>query len=280
MNSKKIIISTLALAMGSALAGSISGSVAWYQYSTRAAAIINGTSAGTSRDLLIREKTDGDTETFAHSVTFENADYTPVTPKTIESNAVTAFSGHPVYQYATFPDAGANDKYLEKTFEFQLTDTTKSGSSVVTKNLYLTKLNITSANIAPLIRVAVAGESGKYIFSAAGGTTTTSGNLDIGGDTGADRDAIDEKDTTGNLITYTSGSGSYSSTAASAVAAFTDAYTPGSALQVGTTAQTVKVQVWLEGWATLADNKNAWELASTLNKTFSVEMRFEVAAEA
>ena len=53
ISNKKIIVSTLALAMGAALAGSISGSVAWYQYSTRATARMAATSAGTSRNLQI-----------------------------------------------------------------------------------------------------------------------------------------------------------------------------------------------------------------------------------
>ena len=53
---KKVMVTTLALAMGAALAGSISGSVAWYQYSTRASAQLTGTSVGTSRNLQIALK--------------------------------------------------------------------------------------------------------------------------------------------------------------------------------------------------------------------------------
>ena len=51
---KKIVVSALAIAMGAALVGSISGSVAWYQYSTRTTASMTATSAGTSRDLQIK----------------------------------------------------------------------------------------------------------------------------------------------------------------------------------------------------------------------------------
>ena len=53
-NTKKIVVSVLALAMGAGLAGSISGSVAWYQYSTRATAQLQGVSTGTSRNLKVR----------------------------------------------------------------------------------------------------------------------------------------------------------------------------------------------------------------------------------
>ena len=55
---KKILVSTLALAMGAGLAGSISGSVAWYQYSTRTTAQLQGVSAGTTRNLQVRLGTD------------------------------------------------------------------------------------------------------------------------------------------------------------------------------------------------------------------------------
>ena len=34
-NLSKVIVPTLAIAIGAAIAGSISGTVAWYQYSTR-----------------------------------------------------------------------------------------------------------------------------------------------------------------------------------------------------------------------------------------------------
>ena len=51
---KKIIVSTLALAMGATLAGSISGTMAWYQYSTRAQAAFVGTSVGASQNLEIK----------------------------------------------------------------------------------------------------------------------------------------------------------------------------------------------------------------------------------
>ena len=48
-NAKKVVVSVLALAMGAGIAGSISGSIAWYQYSTRTTAQLQGVSAGTDR---------------------------------------------------------------------------------------------------------------------------------------------------------------------------------------------------------------------------------------
>ena len=53
-NLKKIAVSTMALAMGAALAGSISGTVAWYQYSTRSTVSYSGASAHCTENLQIR----------------------------------------------------------------------------------------------------------------------------------------------------------------------------------------------------------------------------------
>ena len=59
MKSKKVVVSALALLVGVGLAGSVSGTIAWYQYSTRAHAAIFGTSAGTSGNLMLRIKNNG-----------------------------------------------------------------------------------------------------------------------------------------------------------------------------------------------------------------------------
>ena len=52
----KIVVPTLAICLGAALVGSISGTVAWYQYSTRASTAYLGTTAGTSGNLKLRIK--------------------------------------------------------------------------------------------------------------------------------------------------------------------------------------------------------------------------------
>lgn len=59
----KFVIPTLSICLGAAIVGSISGTVAWYQYSTRVSAAYLGTSAGTSGNLKIRiQGTDTDTD--------------------------------------------------------------------------------------------------------------------------------------------------------------------------------------------------------------------------
>lgn len=53
---KKVIIPTLAIAIGAAIVGSVSGTVAWYQYSTRVSTAYLGTTAGTAGNLKLRIK--------------------------------------------------------------------------------------------------------------------------------------------------------------------------------------------------------------------------------
>ena len=53
---KKIVVSALTLLVGASLAGSISGTVAWYQYSTRANGAYLGASGGTAGNLQMRIK--------------------------------------------------------------------------------------------------------------------------------------------------------------------------------------------------------------------------------
>ena len=53
---KKIIIPAFTLLVGTALAGSVSSTVAWYQYSTKANVAYLGTSAGTIGNLKVRIK--------------------------------------------------------------------------------------------------------------------------------------------------------------------------------------------------------------------------------
>ena len=51
---KKLAVSTMAVAMGAALVGSISGSIAWYQYSTRSTVSYSGASAHCTESLQVR----------------------------------------------------------------------------------------------------------------------------------------------------------------------------------------------------------------------------------
>ena len=140
-NAKKVVVSVLALAMGAGIAGSISGSIAWYQYSTRTTAQLQGVSAGTSRNLQVRiaDNSYGQDGDWVQDLSVEdinayvlnlynenNPTSIKLNPATIQTsnkannsalaerndgtelapNNVLDFRGHPVYQYGDLPKAG------------------------------------------------------------------------------------------------------------------------------------------------------------------------------
>ena len=65
----RIVIPTLSICLGAAIVGSISGTVAWYQYSTRVSTAYLGTTAGTSGNLKLRIKGTND---WVNSLTAED----------------------------------------------------------------------------------------------------------------------------------------------------------------------------------------------------------------
>ena len=192
INNKKIIVSTLALAMGAALAGSISGSVAWYQYSTRATASMSGVAAGTSRNLMIStsaaaaaSKTSTD---WGWDVQFASQDLEPVSPTVNPSTlAVSAFKKHSVRQYVAGKDAVANTDYLKADLYFQSIDENKAREAVT---VYLETFNVNytgGEHLDDALRVAISDGTHNYVTAKAAGDTTTQGHLDLNNDGTDDR---------------------------------------------------------------------------------------------
>ena len=63
LSKNKIIVSALALCIGASLAGSVSGTIAWYQYSTRANVAFIGEAGGFSGNLQMRFASEASDET-------------------------------------------------------------------------------------------------------------------------------------------------------------------------------------------------------------------------
>ena len=294
ISNKKIIVSTLALAMGAALAGSISGSVAWYQYSTRAAAQILGASAGTSRNLQIKK----DGGEYGQFVSFDSKNFRPVSAvANTAGTGVDHFVEHPVYQYPSLPTVTDNEvlvgtvttvAYAEYTLYFKCEDGINGAAPAqIAKEVYLSKLEIVNRgtnSVVPAIRIAI-DAANDFLVSETAGTTSTSGNLDIGGAAGTDTDAYDCKDTSGTAVTYTSGAASYTTVApSSAVADVTNAYSFGNKTnRLMTTTKTagdsdaVVVKVWLEGWAELGGS-SLWDKKYQA-QDFEIQMQFACEAD-
>lgn len=233
---KKIIVSTLALAMGAALAGSVSGTVAWFQYSTRAQAAFIGASAHCSEALEIKANSVGaepsesgfTTEltaaqvAAATSITAGTA-IEPITYGTTlaADGALTAsnFKKNPIYQhfgYSEWIDA-TSANYYQFELNFRVKDIDGSSSSYLSKKLYLTNLDIVSLTSADVkdddndlykaIRVHISCGSTNLLFCKDGTTNATSetvlgAKLDLNNDGYLDKTPSYEWDPAGTVTAY------------------------------------------------------------------------------
>ena len=310
-NKKKIVVSVLALAMGAGLAGSISGSVAWYQYSTKTSALIAGTTAGTSRNLQISSDNGAN---WSQHIDLGTTNFRPASVYGAAGNL--HFVDHPVYKSAILPAAadqvGANGVYkAEFNFVFKCEDTTSAGTAQVAKEVYLTKLNIVDVNgqgetteshkdITPAVRIEIDGTN-DFLVAATAGTTTTNGQLNLNGNKDnnqqpiMDKDGYDANDETGNVITYKNYERgdqdpanyglSYASVDPSSVlVGDTSAYSftnKDGRLLTTTLAEgnsaAVKITVWIEGWQTL-DGSSLWDSA-WMAQNFQLQFQFSCEAD-
>ncbi len=318
-NMKKIVVSTLGLVMGAALVGSISGSVAWYQYSTRAAASMTATSAGTSRNLQIKHKADEDAAAnWKNYLSESNQNLKPVTVGTTTAKNATSiakFYSQPIYQYAqSGKDLGAapSGYVLQYTYNFRVFDKTEAktaGSAVADKLVYLQDMVIEAKDptkpaavaLAKAIRVHVAGNNGSSavggIFAADVESTNLYGQLDLGGAAGADTMDADFSDSSTTKINYGLVDGaqtlaSYSLAKEKGTAEgnhtflVNDAnpYALSGGIAVAKTTATVSndvvITIWLEGWGMIGETPSAtWDFATYINQQVKLDFRFVTQAE-
>lgn len=221
---KKIIVSTLALAMGAALAGSVSGTVAWFQYSTRAQATYIGSSAHCSEMLEVRAN-DGDFATELSKInpgTDIGDELEPISSGAMDADdPLPTFGGteanaddpkfykNPVYQFANPATWGAADahNYVQFTLDFHVLDIDGTAGSYLEGNhLYLTNIELVSLtseagtatnnlDLKKAVRVHITdGSYYNALFALGEGSESTletvvHGNLDLNNDGALDKTA-------------------------------------------------------------------------------------------
>lgn len=303
---KKIVVSLMGLAMGAALVGSISGSVAWYQYSTRAYASMLATSAGTSRNLQIRDHSTDTPGSWGHTVNVDNKNLVPVTVgKTTAADAASvSFYDKPVYQHPTSGRAIADPStYVgQYKYDFKVEDRINGAyAALQAKDVYVVKANINPVDsedaaavaLAKAIRIHIKGSTTKGgILAKDTANTNLFGKLDIGGASGViDRDGIDQTDTNGSEIVY--GFDSQNQVLSSYIAssdntfiandsnpyAFSGGYSLGQTTTDADNPLQVNVTIWLEGWSILSGETASWDYATYISKQVKIELLFACVAE-
>ena len=217
---QKIIVGALAAVGVASLVGSISGTIAWYQYSTRASAAYTGASAKCTENLEIRlfraesglgeNRIPGfdsgwknnlriaDIQEYLNSYDRTDGDYDlrPVTTGAMElGEARSEFYSQPLPgkgSYAEWILAKKSFDFIELPLQFRVKD--QNGNPLVNsfleQNLYLADLTMKATNdntqedITEALRVSfdIEGTDDDMTFSKHGITADTYGHLDIDGD--------------------------------------------------------------------------------------------------
>ena len=235
LNKNKIVVSALALAIGTSLAGSIGSTIAWYQYSTRANVSFLGQASGISGNLQVRFQGQTQESDWKTKLTYtELATYLAGTAYDKDVQPIT-FGGFdkdgdlPEKAYIQ-PAAGVKlmsnwkqaeaKHYVRIPLQFRfverdgkLGDNNKDDKNVE-KDVYLTKLliqpdasnatneNGAKADLSEAVRVHIHAyksndeENTKVnkLISKTGGSTATSGKLDLDGEDGVDKSYATDSD--------------------------------------------------------------------------------------
>ena len=313
MKMNKIIIPAAMLAVGVALVGSISSTLAWYQYSTKAQAAFIGTSIGQSENLEIltangttwkSNLTSTDVNALA-SATGQYPNLLPVSPGvTVDKDdaipAKTAFKEG----IETGVGGYRGDAQAANVIQFDLKmryKKTAAESTYEAKKLKLSDLTIMNnasntkgADLYKTLRVHLSVVDGSENFLFANDensndtefTINTYGNLDTDNDNEYDR-AIGYEWENKGLVTYGNDGTTETSYNASALNLGNNPMELGE-LAANENGTTIRVTIWIEGWHKLSgistENKDygsdshtasVWDPAQYVGQKFNIGLRFQ-----
>ena len=213
---KRIVVSAMAMLIGAGVAGSVTSTIAWYQYSVRTQAAYMGINLGESANLLMRIRKDGqaDNEGWSEKFTYQQINsylattvygskMMPITTGAMDKDdALPAkFYGNPL---AGHPEESAWKKVETKNYvvlplQLSYKELNDGAQSFKAKEIYLTDLHIskhatdtTHSDISDAIRVHFSAKQDgstvvrNFLASKKGGTTVTHGYLDLDADPGID----------------------------------------------------------------------------------------------
>ena len=221
-NKTRFVVTTLAICSAGALLGSISSTIAWYQFSTRVSAVFLGASTGEQSNLKLRIK---GTDNWTTDLTYHDVnDYlasihkgqkiTPITSGFMDADSAIKKddSGEMVfYQNPTEEDIervnytspswrrAEDSMYVSIPLELSYSQKTEEGDKFLEKDVYISNLliqedyknrNNAKKDLSESIRVHISAYQSNdqqntelnRLISKNGGTILTEGHLDIGGD--------------------------------------------------------------------------------------------------
>ena len=205
MKKNRLIVPALTLLAGLTLAGSISGTIAWYQYSTRANGAYLGMSGGTTGNLQLRldggewltRLTKNDIASYlaannlgqkVQPITSGDMDKDDALPADFYRNPIAGKGEYSKWQKAD------ESNYVSLPLELRFVERNGSGENNVAKDVYLSDLYIAAddangtakKDLSDAIRFHVASDDGvnqiNRLISKNGGSIAVNGKLDLDGD--------------------------------------------------------------------------------------------------
>lgn len=269
---KKLVVATLSSALGLGIVGSITGTVAWYQYSTRSTAAFIGTSVKATANLEMsldngaHYYNDLSSSQVATALTSKPCKDGTVAPITVgQAQAKNAalpanFKTNPVYrdfEYSKWENAKATE-YVQFDLKLRYTGNGET-DPIEGKKIYLNDFEIkerevaNKLNISDAVRVHLASTNNMLLSNNAQ-STTLGGYLDLNRD-GKDDDNVKWEWQTGTAQKYGNDTFVEQSYKLSEVQPTNTNGVLSGGQYLGVTAAdgtlNVTVTIWLEGWQEL-----------------------------
>ena len=309
LNLKKVLIPSFALLIGGSLAASVSSTLAWFQYATRAQLAYVGSLNHCSKLLKISINNSGvwgnEFSQSQMATYIGNKELIPITTGVkAKDEALGKFYKQPNYGaggYANWSEATSSN-YVQFTIKVRVNDVDGNQTPArLVNDVYITKFvieddstNGTGSDLSDAIRVHLAvtdAEGTRYfLFAKNVESTAVGGKLDLNNDGAYDKD-LDSWGATDCIYGTADGTQtSYKINNANLIVADPDNpvanTTPTSIGKTGAADMTIVVTTWIEGWAKLdhgltgnangASDSAIWDPLSYINKKFNVGIRLGV----
>lgn len=306
LNLKKVLIPSFALLIGGSLAATLSSTLAWFQYATRAQVAYVGAMTHSTKLLKISIDNGGhwgndyyQTDT-ASRITGNHL--VPITTGAqAKDAALSDFYAQPDFgrgrDYSHWTAANSNN-YAQLTILAKVNDVDGASTQTLLENdVYITELliqddstNGTTNDLSDAVRVHIAvtdanGAKKNFLFAKSVTSTTVGGYLDLNNDGSYDKD-LESWGTQDCYYGENASQTSYLCNDTTIISADPDNPSGVTIGKTGNGYMTIIVTTWIEGWSKLdqgldgnangATNTPVWDPAAYVGKKFNVGIRLGV----
>ena len=306
LNLKKVLIPSFALLIGGSLAATLSSTLAWFQYATRAQVAYVGAMTHSTKLLKISIDNGGhwgndyyQTDTASQ---IQGNHLVPITTGAqAKDAALSDFYAQPDFGHGgdySHWTAADNSNYAQLTILAKVTDVDGANTPTALENdVYITELliqddstNGTTEDLSDAVRVHIAvtdanGAKKNFLFAKSVTSTTVGGKLDLNNDGEYDKD-LDSWGTQDCYYGENASQTSYLYNDTTIISADPDNPTGVSIGKTGSANMTIVVTTWIEGWSKLdqgldgnangASDTPVWDPAAYVGKKFNVGIRLGV----